>query len=66
MIEGKITERQTSGNPHGVVVMRQIALEILKTMWKTVGYDCGIMLEKFHDFKEGDIIEAYVMEEIKD
>jgi translation initiation factor IF-2 len=30
------------------------------------GYDCGIMLEKFHDFKEGDIIEAYVMEEIKD
>ena len=28
-------------------------------------YECGIMLNKFSDIKEGDVIEAFVMEEIK-
>jgi translation initiation factor IF-2 len=28
------------------------------------GYECGISLEKFSDIKEGDIFEAYMMEEI--
>lgn len=30
------------------------------------GYECGITLEKFTDIKEGDIFEAYVMEEYRD
>jgi translation initiation factor IF-2 len=29
------------------------------------GYECGISIEKYNDIKEGDIIEAYAMEEIK-
>lgn len=29
------------------------------------GYECGIVLNKFNDIKEGDILEAFVMEEIK-
>ncbi|SDA22873.1 translation initiation factor IF-2 [Ruminococcus sp. YE71] len=29
-------------------------------------FECGITLEKFADFKEGDIFEAYVMEEYRD
>lgn len=29
------------------------------------GYECGIMLEKYNDMKEGDIIEAFVMETIE-
>lgn len=29
------------------------------------GYECGIMIEKFNDLKEGDIIEAYTMETIE-
>ncbi len=29
------------------------------------GYECGVMMEKFNDIKEGDIVEAFVMEEIK-
>ena len=29
------------------------------------GYECGIGLEKYNDIKLGDILEAYVMEEIK-
>ncbi|NLL55968.1 MAG: translation initiation factor IF-2, partial [Clostridiales bacterium] len=29
------------------------------------GYDCGIGLERYNDIKEGDIIEAYMMEEVE-
>ncbi|MCA0990236.1 translation initiation factor IF-2 [Pseudalkalibacillus hwajinpoensis] len=29
------------------------------------GYECGITLAKFNDVKEGDIIEAFIMEEVK-
>ena len=28
------------------------------------GYECGIMFEKYSDIKEGDVIEAFIMEEI--
>ena len=28
------------------------------------GYECGVTVEKYNDIKEGDIIEAYIMEEI--
>ncbi len=30
------------------------------------GFECGITLEKFGDFKEGDVFEAYIMEEYRD
>lgn len=29
------------------------------------GFECGITLDKFNDFKEGDVIEAYEMIEVK-
>jgi translation initiation factor IF-2 len=29
------------------------------------GYECGIGLDRFNDFKEGDIIESYVQEKVK-
>jgi translation initiation factor IF-2 len=29
------------------------------------GYECGITLENFNDIKEGDTMEAFIMEEIK-
>lgn len=29
------------------------------------GYECGITVKNFNDIKEGDVIEAYVMEEIE-
>ena len=28
------------------------------------GYECGVMFEKFNDIKEGDTVEAFIMEEI--
>lgn len=30
------------------------------------GFECGIGLEKFQDIKEGDVLEAFVMEEYRD
>ena len=30
------------------------------------GYECGIGLDKFSDIKEGDIFEAFIMEEYRD
>ncbi|MNS98593.1 Translation initiation factor IF-2 [compost metagenome] len=29
------------------------------------GFECGIQIEGFNDIKEGDIIEAFILEEIK-
>ena len=29
------------------------------------GYECGIQIEDYNDIKEGDIIEAHIMEEVK-
>ena len=29
------------------------------------GYECGIQIEGYNDIKEGDIIEAHIMEEVK-
>ena len=28
------------------------------------GYECGISLQKFNDIKEGDVLEAFIMEEV--
>ena len=28
-------------------------------------FECGIQLEKYNDIKEGDILEAFIMKEIK-
>jgi translation initiation factor IF-2 len=29
------------------------------------GYECGMGIENFNDIKEGDVIESFIMEEIK-
>ncbi|MDM5327938.1 translation initiation factor IF-2 [Neobacillus sp. CF12] len=54
---------------NGVVIFEgQIdALKRFKDDAKEVsqGYECGVTIKNFNDVKEGDIIEAYVMEEIE-
>jgi len=30
------------------------------------GYECGIALNKFNDIREGDILEAFIIEEYRD
>ena len=29
------------------------------------GYECGVGLDKFNDIKEGDVLEAFIMEEVE-
>lgn len=29
------------------------------------GFECGLSIERFNDIKEGDIVESYIMEEVK-
>ena len=44
-----------------------ISLKRMKDDAKEVakGFECGIQLEEYNDIKEGDIIEAYIMEQVK-
>ncbi|MBQ1398445.1 MAG: translation initiation factor IF-2, partial [Clostridia bacterium] len=30
------------------------------------GYECGITLERYNDIKEGDMLEAFIVEEYRD
>ena len=52
----------------GIVVHEGVlaSLQRFKDSVKEVaaGYECGLGIEKFNDLKEGDIVEAFVMEEI--
>ena len=53
----------------GIVVHEGVlaSLQRFKDQAKEVmsGYECGMTIEKFNDIKEGDIIEAFTMEEIE-
>ena len=44
-----------------------ISLKRMKDDAKEVasGYECGIQIEDFNDIKEQDIIEVYIMEQVK-
>lgn len=68
--EGKITrDSQVRIIRDGIVVYEgQVdALKRFKDDVREVaqGYECGITIENFNDVKEGDIFEAFIMEEIK-
>lgn len=68
--EGKITRSAEVRVIRDGVVILEGKLESLKRFKDDVkevmtGFECGIGIEKFNDVKEGDIIEAFVMEEVK-
>ncbi|WP_078391465.1 translation initiation factor IF-2 [Shouchella patagoniensis] len=68
--EGKITRHSSVRLIRDGIVIYEGELNALKRFKDdakevAAGYECGITLEKFNDVKEGDTIEAYVMEEIK-
>ena len=67
VIEGKITRNSKIRVVRdGIVVFEDeiASLKRFKDDQKEVatGYECGIGLEKFNDIKEGDILEAYIIE----
>lgn len=70
VIDGKITRDSSIRLVRNGVVLFEGEIDALKRFKDDVkevatNYECGITIEKYNDIKEGDIIEAYVMEEIK-
>ena len=68
--DGKITRNSGIRLIREGIVIFEGELDTLKRFKDDVkevsqGYECGITIKNFNDMKEGDIIEAYVMEEIK-
>ncbi|WP_150843840.1 MULTISPECIES: translation initiation factor IF-2 [unclassified Clostridium] len=70
VLNGKITRNSKVRVLRDGIVITESTLASLKRFKDDVkeaaaGYECGLSIEKFNDIKEGDIIEGYIMEEIK-
>lgn len=70
VLEGKIERHAGVRVIRDGIVLHDGKLESLKRFKDDVkevakGYECGIQIEKYNDLKEGDIIEVYVMQEVK-
>ncbi|MFB1098587.1 MULTISPECIES: translation initiation factor IF-2 [Bacillaceae] len=68
--EGKITRDASIRVIRDGIVIVEDEIDSLKRFKDDVrevatNYECGITLQNFHDLKEGDTFEAYVMEEIE-
>lgn len=71
VLDGKITRNSQIRVVRDGIVVSEDSIASLKRFKDDVkevqsGYECGIGLEKFNDIKEGDILEAFIMEEYKD
>jgi len=67
--EGKVTRDSHVRLIRDGIVIFEGEIDTLKRYKDDVkevhqGYECGITLKNYNDIKEGDIIEAYVMEEV--
>lgn len=70
VLEGKISRNSDIRLIRDNIVIHEGKIESLKRFKDDArevleGFECGIGIEKFNDIKEGDIIEAFAMEEIK-
>lgn len=71
VISGKITRSAEIRVVRDGIVIAEDKLSSLKRFKDDVkevatGYECGIGLEKFNDIKEGDIFEAFIIEEYRE
>ncbi|WP_370828129.1 translation initiation factor IF-2 [Fournierella massiliensis] len=69
--EGKITRNSKIRVVRDGIVVTEDEIASLRRFKDDVkevaqGYECGVTLEKFADIKEGDIFEAYILEEYRD
>uniref|UniRef100_UPI00344153D9 hypothetical protein n=1 Tax=uncultured Veillonella sp. TaxID=159268 RepID=UPI00344153D9 len=67
--EGKITSKSEVRLIRDGVVVHEGTVDSLRRFKDEVkevktGFECGISIERYRDIKEGDIIEAFTMEEI--
>ncbi|MBP1961065.1 translation initiation factor IF-2 [Paenibacillus aceris] len=70
VISGKIARNAQTRLIRSGIVVHEGKIDSLKRFkddQKEVaqGYECGISLERYHDIKEGDIIEAFIMESVE-
>lgn len=70
VLDGKITRNSQIRVVRDGIVTFEDAIASLKRFKEDAkevasGYECGVGLEKFNDIKEGDILEAFIMEEVK-
>lgn len=68
--DGKITRNSSARLLRENVVIYEGSLASLKRFKDdarevAAGYDCGLSLDKYNDIKEGDVVEAFTMEEVK-
>ncbi len=68
--EGKVTRDSKVRLIRDGIVIYEGEIDSLKRYKDDVkevpqGYECGITIKNFNDIKEGDIIEAYIMEEVR-
>lgn len=71
VLDGKITRNSQIRVVRDGIVITEDNIASLKRFKDdakevTQGYECGLRLEKFNDIKEGDIFEAFIMEEYRD
>ena len=69
VIEGKVTNSAKIRVVRDGIVIAEDEMESLRRFKDDVkevaaGYECGITLSKFHDIKENDQFEVYVMKEV--
>lgn len=70
IISGKVTRNAEARVIRGGIVVHEGKVDTLKRFKDDAkevaqGYECGITLQSFSDFKEGDIIEAFVLETVE-
>ncbi len=71
VLDGKITRNSKIRVVRDGIVVAEDEIASLRRFKDDVkevaqGYECGVTLEKFADIKEGDIFEAYILEEYRD
>ena len=71
VLEGKITRNANIRVVRDGIIIADDKLDSLKRFKDDVkevasGYECGMTLTKFNDIKEGDVFEAYIVEEYRD
>ena len=71
VLEGKVTRNAQIRVVRDGIVITEDSISSLRRFKDDVkevasGFECGIGLEKFNDIKEGDIFEAFMMEEYRD
>ncbi|MEA4920998.1 MAG: translation initiation factor IF-2 [Clostridiaceae bacterium] len=70
VLDGKMQRNEKVRIVRDNIVIHEGALATLKRFKDDVkevaaGFECGMSFERYNDIKEGDIIEAFVMEQIK-